>query len=480
MDFTGASEPDPLPPKVVDGKDELNLAEFPLSALADRLQPDQQTLVFEDRVLDANRGEMITRRLSIAASAEYGLPTALDDEVILGLIQLSKLRGFADRRVSFTRYQLIQLLGWRNETKSYERVEKSLNRLVGVTFYYKNAWWDRERPGWVDEKFHILDNVTLFHRDQAPRIVNVAHEASRSLSSFVWNEVLFRSFRAGNLKSLDFDFYKSLNGAIAKRLYRFLDKRFFHRKRWEFNLKEVAWEHIGLSRNYDCASLKRKLHPAVDELERRRFLKPMNEEARFRKVSSGEWRVLFEAAPAQVSVPQPVQHDGSAALKAALMERGVSATVAQDTVTQYSLDRIRSQLEVFDWLTAQRDAKVSKNPPGFLVASIRGEYAPPRGFIPQRQREQHAREAAERERRLEQRRQKQEAARLAKAQARDEAVSQFWLALSEPERQRLETEALEQANPVRRRFLAQGGSLGEAARKTILDAYALNLMKTGA
>src|ERR1035438_7533665 len=100
MDFTAAFDPDPLPPKVVDGKDELNLAEFPLSALADRLQPNQQTLVFEDRVWDANRGEMITRQLSITASAEYGLPTALDDEVILGLIQLSKLRGFADRRVS--------------------------------------------------------------------------------------------------------------------------------------------------------------------------------------------------------------------------------------------------------------------------------------------------------------------------------------------------------------------------------------------
>ncbi|MCX6924867.1 MAG: hypothetical protein NT154_16895 [Verrucomicrobia bacterium] len=144
------------------------------------------------------------------------------------------------------------------------------------------------------------------------------------------------------------------------------------------------------------------------------------------------------------------------------------------------MDRIRSQLEVFDWLTAQRDTKVSKNPPGFLVASIRGEYAPPKGFIPQRQREQRATEAAEQQRRLEERRQKQEAARQAKAQARDEAVSQFWQSLSEPERRRLESEALKQASPVRRRFLEQGGSLGEAARKTILDAYALNLMKTAA
>src|ERR1700677_4421373 len=125
-------EPELPAPKVIEGKDELNLAEFPLSAIADRLQPDQKTLVFEDRILDVGRGEMITRQLTITASDHYGLPTAADDEVILGLLQLSKTQDFADRKVSFTRYQLIQLLGWGDEGKSYERLEKSLNRWVGV------------------------------------------------------------------------------------------------------------------------------------------------------------------------------------------------------------------------------------------------------------------------------------------------------------------------------------------------------------
>src|ERR1035438_7631113 len=156
------------------------------------------------------------------------------------------------------------------------------------------------------------------------------------------------------------------------------------------------------------------------------------------------------------------------------MERGVSPTIAQDTVTQYPQDRIRSQLDLFDWLLAQRDAKVSKNPPGFLVASIRGEYAPPKDFIFRQQSEQRAKEAADRQRRSEERRQRQEAARQAKAQAREDAVKQFWLSLSEEERCRLETEAFKQASPVRRKYLEHGGSLGEATRKAILDAYALN------
>ena len=42
-------EPDWMPMKACDGRDELNLAEFPLCALAHRLRPDQKTLHFEDR-----------------------------------------------------------------------------------------------------------------------------------------------------------------------------------------------------------------------------------------------------------------------------------------------------------------------------------------------------------------------------------------------------------------------------------------------
>ena len=236
-------------------------------------------------------------------------------------------------------------------------------------------------------------------------------------------------------------------------------------------------EHIGLSRNYDCANLKRKLHPAIEELERRRFLQPMTEAERFRKVSSGEWQVLFAEAQTPAAAVPPVEPNGSTPLKAALMERGVSPTAAQDMVTQYPLDRIRSQLEVFDWLTAQRNAKVSRNPPGFLVASIRGEYAPPKGFISQEDRERRAKETADRQRRIEERRQRQETVRQAKVQAREAAVQQYWQALSEEERNRQEQEALREAKPLEKKLIAKPGPLSEATRKTILDGYALKALQ---
>src|SRR6185436_664625 len=140
--------------------------------------------------------------LTITASDEHGLPTAPDDEVILGLIQLSKLQHFADRKVHFTRYQLLQLLDWRDESKSYARLETSLNRWAGVTLYYQNAWWSKDEQCWVDEKFHILDNVTLYGLDRLKRSRQAARQPMLPLSSFRWNEVIFRSFQVGNLKSI--------------------------------------------------------------------------------------------------------------------------------------------------------------------------------------------------------------------------------------------------------------------------------------
>src|SRR4029077_14733000 len=99
------------------------------------------------------------------------------------------------------------------------RLERSLNRWVGVTLYYKNAWRSREKQCWVDEKFHVLDNVTLFDRAEARQQAQPSRQSQLPLSSFLWNDVLFRSFQAGNLKSIDFDYAKALESAIAKRLY---------------------------------------------------------------------------------------------------------------------------------------------------------------------------------------------------------------------------------------------------------------------
>ena len=58
-----------------------------------------KTLVFEDKVFDRQHGEVVTRKLTVTGSDAYGLPTAVDDEVLVALLQLTKLDGFRDPKV---------------------------------------------------------------------------------------------------------------------------------------------------------------------------------------------------------------------------------------------------------------------------------------------------------------------------------------------------------------------------------------------
>src|SRR4051794_39825524 len=80
------------------GKDEMNLAEFPMTSLSDRPLRGETSLKFEDEIYDERKKKVVRRHRIIEGSKEYGLPTATDDSVILALIQLTKIKNaFADR-----------------------------------------------------------------------------------------------------------------------------------------------------------------------------------------------------------------------------------------------------------------------------------------------------------------------------------------------------------------------------------------------
>ena len=367
---------------------------------------------------------------------------------------------------------LVTTRTWRGDSKNYHRLESSLNRWMGVTLYYQKAWWNKTGQCWVDEKFHVLDNVWLCHRGEPPPDTGLC-EVDALTSAFVWNEVIFRSFRAGNLKSIDFEFYKSLESAVAKRLYRFLDKRFYHRDRCEFQLRELACQHLGMSANYDVSNLKRKMLPGVRELEARGFLEVSSDELRFRKVRAGDWSVTFEKGrcvplPSSGSeVPQTKLN-----LAAALTDRGVSANVAATIIAQHTADSIEAKLRVFDWLAARLDAKMLRNPAGFLVSSIREGYEPPRGFLDRKQNTQRPVTTAIRKRLVPKQR---TGATLEKGEelARQAAIANFWQTLPEPERCRSEAEAIEAATDIERGVIERGKSFAKPTRQALLDAYAL-------
>jgi hypothetical protein len=157
-----------------------------------------------------------------------------------------------------------------------------------LSIYSDRAFYDHEQKSWVNRDFGVFDNLVIYRREV------IQGKAAPGCSRFVWNEVLFRSFQSGYLKQLDWNLYCRLTSPVAKRLYRFLDKRFYHSSRVEIDLLELGLRKIRLAANNNNAQMKRSLLKGIEELEHVWELKPRLPEERFRKDGRKKWIVIFE------------------------------------------------------------------------------------------------------------------------------------------------------------------------------------------
>lgn len=465
-------------PDYQEGRDELNLAEFPIAALSNRVNPKEKTVVFEDFTSDRSTGEIITRRLTVSASDAYGLPTASDDEIILGLLQLSRIQGFRSPKVIFTPYQLMKILGWPPTTKNYRRLNEGINRWLGVTLYYDNAWRDKRTQQWVDRKMHFLEYAEIYKPG------NKGTLAPEGYSCFKWNDLVFQSFQAGNMKTLDFHLFRSLNSGIAKRMFRFLDKRFHFRRKLTFDLERFAFDKMGIPRSYtDTAQIKRRLMPGIVELEEMKVIRRLPPEARFTKARKGTWEVHFESLAAEPAAPAPsgvspaaIREEEVTALEGRLISHGVSRSQARKLTSEYDDERIESQLDVLEFLLAKGGPAAPENRGGWLVQAITQNYSMPRGFRSRAQIEEETRERAEKARLKEESKRRRSAEQQARDAERDadweekKRTAQHWLdSLPRAEREDVERQALSASL-----FKGRIGPVREA----VITNYVLSIMES--
>ncbi|MEP3480184.1 MAG: replication initiator protein A [Fuerstiella sp.] len=357
-------------PQPTQALDELNLAEFPLNLLSDRVPAGCTSLRFEDRVFDKSKNDYVKRSLVVSASGEYGLPTAKDEEVLLALIHLTdRINGFASPTVNFTRYELLKLMDWNLGAKSYRRLRESLTRWKSVTLDYRNAW--RRNDRWMSEIFSLVDNVTICEAEEVQASRKGSKQADLPLSSFNWNRIFFESLQARHVKGLNYEFFQQLRTPTARRMYRFLDKRFgAGRPHWEFDLQNFAFEHVGLTRNYHTGKIKEKLQPAITELENEGFLVPRTKEQRYKKHGQ-TWKVSFT----QQTKDCPVQEESVTKLTAS----GVSRRNAEQLARDFDVKTISKRIDIFRWVQ-EHQPETLRNPAGYLADSIRNEYEVPSDY----------------------------------------------------------------------------------------------------
>jgi Replication initiator protein A len=280
-----------------DGRDEMNLADFPISVLQ-RQQPSDangqklDTIVYESSRLDPTTRQRVSQRVTLQSSSREGLPTPADEHVILALLYVAKhSTNFADTTVHFAPGQLFEIMGWSPNGRSYQRLRGVLRRLKSLNIRYENAWWDAAGRAYEEE---VATGIIAAYR--IARQVSGPRRDDTELQSWVtWTPQFHESLQKGNIKRLDLELFFSLRSPAAQRMYRFLDKRFYNTPRLSLDLMEFACGHVGLTESDNVAVLKRRLAPAIAELEEIGFLRKAVVEERYQKVKTGVWRVHFES-----------------------------------------------------------------------------------------------------------------------------------------------------------------------------------------
>jgi hypothetical protein len=427
-------------------KDELNLVEFPFTLAAHRAPKSVQRIVVSEVKLDPG-GRPLTREWTVHPSG-YGLPLAMDEEVFLGLMHFLYLADFREPTVHFSQHRLFRLLGWSGSQESYERLELSLRRLKGAVIECKDSFWDHDGKAYVTHGFSLIESYSLYRRDSKSF-------EQPFISQVTFNNRIFQSFKSGFIKSLDLKLYLSLKSPLARKLFRFLDKKLYRSETYEIELMRLA-SRLALTDKAYPSDVKKQLdRSAHAELQSIGFLESVRYVKRGHSTS-----IRYEIAPATkwsfpIAEAKETPQDDPLVLE--LVARGVTRDVARALLKDHGDKRVADKLEVFDHLRSENSTLIAKNPAGFLRQSIERDFAPPTGYITRAERQRLKKEELE----AKQRQAAREKAEQQAEEAREAAFQKLWNSLSDEEKQTLEAQVLLGLNNFARKAYRQEKAAGK-------------------
>lgn len=334
-----------------------NFEEHPYFRVGDR-NAGTGVLHYENE-LRTREGHVLEQSWVVRAATGRGLPGRFDQDVYVALLQLIDERGLPGNGwLSFSIYELVELMGRGHSGRDYQQVRDSLLRLSSTTIESKNAFYHSGKKRYITDSFSLLSEVKLAEYEDPE-----GHSTDRN--AVLLSNYFLESYQANYLKNIDSRFYWSLSSPIAKRLYRLIDKKRGGRKIWEaeiFSLKD----RIPLSDYRYASKIKEKLSPAHAELAAQEFL----EDVHYRKTNGGEYAVyqISDAYQDRKSLQtDSMSRDETFCFKR-LKAEGVSAVAAEDMVFTYGPGRVMQYIEALPY---QRNLR---NPAGWLRRAVEQSY----------------------------------------------------------------------------------------------------------
>ena len=242
------------------GKDELNLAEFPLTKLGKR---DKRDVLTYKGWLPSKDGKSRPIAWTVRGAAGLGLPHEWGDQVMLALLYLCFQQQPPTRKVEFSLYELLKITGVDPQGKhTFDRLTNVLRQLAGITIESHKSFHDREAKARISLKsFHLIETLWLRKHEGDEKIL----ASEKNQGYILWSQEIWKSLRSGYIKNLDLNFYYGLPSPLSRRLYRFADRRLRHQEQFEIDVVQLA-RRLGMAYYNKPSENYRKLKPGIDQL----------------------------------------------------------------------------------------------------------------------------------------------------------------------------------------------------------------------
>jgi hypothetical protein len=327
-------------------------------------------------------GKSVKASWRVEGSPTMGLPQPNDERVYLVLLELTREAHFQSQTIYFTRYDLVQRLGWPINEKSYQMLYDAFKRLQSVKIQAENAFWEPRAKSFRNVGFSIIDNFDIINEKPGRKSKN-RDQAELPVSYFRWNDVIFQSFQAGYMRTLDLGLALSLKGDIALRLYRYLDKKSYDgRSRFEIELGSLCERHLGMRAARYPSKHKERLKGAHDELIGRGVLQSVSYEPMKTKKAEKVCYLFPSKTPAlpadESDTPAASQATPETETAPDLLQRmldlKISPDVARALLESTPAEALGLQLDCL------RDRKAT-DPAAVFVKAVREGWEPPAKYF---------------------------------------------------------------------------------------------------
>lgn len=353
----------PLVLDVGNGYDELNLGRLALisgqKTVPATLRRWQKSILTPD-----GRPVVIT----CSVPEDQVVPHGLDNDFMVGLVNLCFEAGLPDGPFTVSAYGLLKASGFPDTAQYYRSLEESLVRLNKANYTIDEGWFVRGPHTWTTQSFAQVNYLSYARSKTGVR--------GTSVITVQLAPPIMDSLRAGYIKPLDLNFYRSLSQPLVRAVYRQLDALHFDDSTPDGLVRELsaplmAWANrLGIFSDR-ADNVARTLKPANDELLAKKYVSEIELTGRGR-----------DKLVRYVFGPPPVgDHPQLAEL---LRLRGVKSGVAVRLSTVFP-ERIEEAARRFDHYVKTATRTVG-NPGGLLVAMVQRpeDFADLPGYVPAR------------------------------------------------------------------------------------------------